>query len=73
MQFVDFLSADNRMACVGTPLITDHDIVARSEEIDQFAFGLIAPLKTDHAGSRHKYTLIPICPARQSTGTPTSP
>ena len=41
------------MARVGTAVEADDEVVLISEEIDDFAFGLVAPLQADDTGAGH--------------------
>jgi hypothetical protein len=52
-QLVGFPAGDHRMAGVGAPLITDHDLVFFGEQVDDFAFRFVSPLQTDHTRTRH--------------------
>gem|GEM_PF-2226327 len=36
-----------------TALVTDDDLVAFCQDIDDFAFGFVAPLQTNHGSCRH--------------------
>ena len=49
--------ADHGMAGVGPALVADHDIVLFGQQIDDLAFGFVAPLETDHASYRHRKAL----------------
>ena len=46
--------ADHGMPGVGAALVADHDIVPFGQEVDDLAFGLVAPLQADYASSRHR-------------------
>jgi hypothetical protein len=41
------------MPGIGAALIADDDVVLLGEQIDNFAFGFIAPLQTNNARGRH--------------------
>jgi hypothetical protein len=47
------ITDDNRVPGIGPALIADDEIVLAGKEIDDFAFGLVAPLQTNNAGARH--------------------
>ena len=49
--------ADDGMPGVGPALVADHDIVLLGQQIDDLALGLVAPLQSDHASSRHRTAL----------------
>src|SRR5207244_4161885 len=48
------------MASVGPAVVANHDIVLVSEEIDDLAFGLVAPLQADDTRAGHGGTLRPV-------------
>jgi hypothetical protein len=41
------------MPGVGAPLVADHDVVPQGEQVDDFPFGFVAPLKSNDAGAGH--------------------
>ena len=45
------------MPGVGPALIADDDVVLFGEQVDDLALGLVAPLQSDHASSRHRTAL----------------
>ena len=49
--------ADDGMAGVGPALVADDDIVLFGQQVDDLAFGLVAPLKSDHASHWHRKAL----------------
>ena len=53
VQLVGLVADDDRMPGVGPALIADDDLVPRGQQIDELPLGLVAPLQTDHARSRH--------------------
>ena len=44
---------DDGVAGVGAALIADDDLVVLGEDVDEFAFGFVAPLQTDNACAGH--------------------
>ncbi len=53
-QLVGLAVADDGMAGVAAPLVADDDIVLFGQQVDEFAFGFVSPLQTDHASHRHR-------------------
>src|SRR5699024_6527306 len=47
MQSKPAILIDNRVACIGPPLKTDHDIGLLRQQIGNFPFALIAPVGTN--------------------------
>ena len=43
------LAVDNRVACVVSALITNNDILALTEKIDDSAFTLVSPIYSDYS------------------------
>ena len=41
------------MAGIGPAVVTDDEVVLFREEIDDFAFGLVAPLQADDTSTGH--------------------
>jgi len=52
-QFPGLAVGDDRVAGVGPAGVADHDVVVLGEDVDEFAFGLVAPLQTDDTGAGH--------------------
>ena len=52
-QLVGLAVKDHGMAGVVAPLIADNDVMFIREQIDDFSFGLVAPLQTDNRRGRH--------------------
>ena len=46
--------AHDGMPGVGAALVADHDIVLLGQQVDDLAFSLVAPLKSDHASHWHR-------------------
>ena len=55
-QFVALPSLHHGMARVGAALVADHDVLVLGEQVDDLAFGLVAPLQTNNARTRHSVT-----------------
>ncbi len=56
MQFVDLVTHHDRMTGIGPALVANHDIKLAGQQIHQLAFGLVAPLQTDHTQIWHIFT-----------------
>ena len=52
-EFVNLVAHDDGMACVRAALIADDEIMLTSQQVDDLAFGFVAPLQTDNASARH--------------------
>src|SRR5207249_1767576 len=52
-KLVGAVAADDGVAGVGAAVVADDQVVGRGEEIDDFPFGLVAPLQADYAGAGH--------------------
>ena len=53
MKLIDVLAVDHGVARIGAALIANDNVGVRSEQIDKFTLGFVAPLQTDNARSRH--------------------
>jgi hypothetical protein len=56
-ELVDFAPHDDGMTGVRSALIANDDIVVAGQEVDDFTFGFVAPLKSDDASPRHSTIL----------------
>ena len=52
-ELVGLAAGDDGVAGVGAALIADDDVVLAGQQVDDLALGLVAPLQTDHASTRH--------------------
>ncbi len=55
-QFVGLAAGDYRVPGVAAALIADDDFVFIGQQIDELAFGFVAPLQADHARNWHRQT-----------------
>ncbi len=53
VQLVGLVAGDHGMPRIGAALIADDEVKLWCQQVDEFPFGLIAPLQTDHTGSSH--------------------
>jgi hypothetical protein len=51
VQFVGFITSDNGVPCVGSALIANDPIKTWCQQVDEFAFGFVAPLQTNDTSS----------------------
>ena len=54
VKLVRFVPCHDSVPGIGTALVTDDQIKLRRQQVDKLSFGFIAPLKTDHTGTRHR-------------------
>ena len=52
-ELVGLAAGDDRVAGVGPALIANDDVVLLGQQVDDLALGLVAPLQTDDASTRH--------------------
>ncbi len=52
-KLINLLTGNHRVPGVGPALIANHDLVLFGQQVDDLAFGLVAPLQTDDTGTRH--------------------
>ena len=55
VEFVGHIRQDNRVTGVRAALITHNEIGFRREEIDDFSFAFVTPLRPDDDNSRHVF------------------
>jgi hypothetical protein len=53
VKLVDLFSGDYRVASIGSTLVSNHNIIVWSKQIDEFALGFVTPLQTDYASRWH--------------------
>ena len=52
-ELVDLVADDDRVPGVCAALIADDEVVLAGKEVDDLAFGFVAPLQTDNASAGH--------------------
>ena len=57
-EFVGFAVADDGVTGIGAAVVADDQVVLFGEEIDDFAFSLVAPLQADDTGAGHATYLL---------------
>ena len=67
-QFVGLTIADDGMAGIAAPLIADDDVVLFGQDVDELAFGFVAPLQTDDASNTQSSQPLP-CRAEWTRNT----
>src|SRR5262249_46646076 len=57
-ELVRLVAAHHRMAGIGAAVVADDEIMLGGEQIDDFPFGLVAPLQADYAGAGHAFLYL---------------
>ena len=53
VKLVDLFPDHDSVSSVGTALITYNEVFSFGQQVNQFTFGFVAPLKANYASSRH--------------------